>query len=594
MKNTKQYENLVAQIEPHNIEAEEMIVGGIFEGGSLLSNVRDIIAPQAFFSSHLGAIFEVSLKILDTGIQINTLSIARSLESSGFKDLGGNESTAVFVDRLYSDIMGRVFCPNIESYIYCAEVIREDWTRRRIISAAREAISSAQDRTKTLIDTYNKLQDSASGAVSASVTRNTLFNVGQKYSERCIELVDKDELETSPAVSTGFPSVDDMTDGGLRCGELTVIAGDSGMGKSMFAFQVAMNVALSTGKPIFLSSMEMSVQSVIDRWISANSRVSLTKIRRREIGEDDGLRIIGSAATGDRLQNICLDEDSTAPLNQILSRAKDHARRHTSKHGGDGALGLIVIDNIQIAEMGDDEKAVDAINKFCKQVKQASKDLNVPIIILSQLNRASLSGPNKRPTKQSLHGGTGIMNNADYVWGLYRDDYYNPDTTDRDIAEILPIKGRNSIPNKAAKLFFEGAYSTFRELSSDCSPSRDKIAPQQEVPQRQEPRQITLEDLKPRPLTEEQLASIDYKGISIGCEVLADLPLETQEDVRTMQEMVKNGEVPPLDEICVVTNFYSYLLAIPDMPPIVMTQATLARESGAETKVDLSYLRLFK
>lgn len=589
MKNTKQYENLVAQIEPHNIEAEEMIVAGILEGGRLLSSVRDIIAPQAFFSSHLGAILEASLKILDAGIQINTISIARSLESSGFKDLGASESVASFVDRLYADLRERVYCPADDAYIYCAEVIREDWARRRIISAAREAIAAAQDRTKTLIDTYNKLQDSASAAVSASVTRNTLFNVGQKYSERCVELIDKDEVETSPAISTGFPSVDDMTDGGLRCGELTVIAGDSGMGKSMFAFQVAMNVALSTGKPVFISSMEMSVQSVLDRWISANSRVSLTKIRRREIGEDDGLRIIESATIGDRLQNVCLDEDSSAPLNQILSRAKDHARRYASKHGGDGQLGLIVIDNIQIAEMGDDEKAVDAINKFCKQVKQASKDLNVPIITLSQLNRASLSGSNKRPTKQSLHGGTGIMNNADYVWGLYRDDYYNPDTVDRDIAEVLPIKGRNSIPNKAARLFFEGTYSTFKELSANCEPTRS-AKPQQAIAKSQPLKQITHEDLTPRPLTTEQLASIDYKGIEVGCEVVTDLSFE---DAQTTKEMIEGKEVPPLDEVCVVTNLHSYLLAIPDMEPIIMTEVTLARESGSEMKVDLSNLRRF-
>jgi hypothetical protein len=362
------------------------------------------------------------------------------------------------------------------------------------------------------------------------------------------------------------------------------------MGKSMFAFQIAMNVALSTAKPVFISSMEMSAQSVTDRWISSTSRVLLSRIRRREITEADAEKIIKSMDLSDRLTNVCLDQDSSAQLNQILSRAKDHARNHARIHGGDGQLALLVIDNVQIAEMGDDEKTADRINKFCKQAKQASKDLNVPIILLSQINRDSLKGTNKRPTMQAMHGGTGIRNNADFVWGLYRDEYYNPDTVDRDIAEVIQIKARESESNRVARLFFEGIYSTFKELGADCAPTRSKTEPQRSIAVSPAPGQITSEDLKPLPLTAEQLASIDYKNIELGCEVVTD---SLSEDLQTIEEMISNGEIPPLDEVCVVTKIYSYLLAIPGHKPMIVTEVTLARESGSEMKVDLFNLRRF-
>lgn len=525
--------NFLSQIEPHNIQAEELIIGEVLAGGSLLSTVADIISSEMFFTGFLGAIYGAAVHLENLGTPINTMSLARSLESTGFRDIAGHESVGSFMNYLYGEIMGRTFCSSPDEYVYAAQLIREMWTRRSLIKTAREAIAAAQDLQKPVLEVCNTVHDSVSDAVSGHETKTTLRNMGAVFNERALELIDPDAKEVSPAYSTGFPSLDGLSDGGLWCGELTLIAGASGMGKSGLAFQIAMNVALSTGKPIFIASMEMTARGVVDRWISSLSRVLLSKLRRREIDQQDMERILASMTFGDRLSSVCLDEDSSAPLNVIISRAKEHARKFKRKNGGDGQLGLLVIDNLQIAETSNAENQTIAINSLCKKTKGIAKDLNVPIISLSQLTKESLKGADKRPTREALSGGGGIVNNADAIWGLYRDEYYNADTVERNIAEIIALKQRSSEAGRVAKLRYEGHYQTFSELKN--------IATRNPVVIQAIATSTTIDT------TDDQ----QYFGdLEVGCQVMLDISYATAEEKKEISDRISAGQLPKPSDTC--------------------------------------------
>lgn len=539
MSTEKRFEHLSAQIDPHNIDAEELLIGEVFAGGSPLSLVKGILTPEMFFSGFLGAIYGAALDLSDYNSPINIISLTRSLESTGFKDIGSNSTISGFVHQVYGDIVGRTYCPNGESFVYAAEVVREMWVRRKIISIARETISLAQDMSKPIAESISRIQDDLSAIARFRDTKQTVFSVGEAYSSRVMELLDADGVESSPAIPTGFPSIDAMLDGGFRCGDLHVIAGASGMGKSMFAFQIAMNIAIATKKPVFIASMEMSTNRVVDRWIAATAQVPLSNIRRRNLNSDEGNRILESISMGNCLNNVAIDEDSSAPLTQIVARAKEFARNHAKKYGGDGQLGLLVIDNLQIAEMGDegDKNTVNAINKFCKDCKGFAKELNIPVVILSQMNRASLSGNDKRPTAQGLFGATGIQANADAVLGIYRDEYYNKDTVDRGVAEILPLKVRDSAPDTVAKLEFQGHYASFVDRAS--------VKPKLVKPKLVEMLYPTL--VAPASTSDEA----NYFGdLEVGCQVMLNISYSTPEEKQEMNDRLNAGEIPKPNEAC--------------------------------------------
>ena len=559
--------NFLSQIDPHNIQAEELIIGQVLTGASLLNTATDIISPEMFFTDFLGQIYGAAIRLENLGTPINTMSLTRSLETAGFRDIGNHQSVGSFVDHTYAELYARTFCSNPEDYTYAAELIRETWTRRSLIKTAREAIAAAQDMQKPVLDVCNAIQDSVGDAVSGHQTKTTLRNMGLVFNERALEFLDPEAIELSPAYSTGFPSLDNLSDGGLWCGELTLIAGASGIGKSGLAFQIAMNVALSTGKPIFIASMEMTARSVIDRWISSLSRVLLSKLRRREIDQQDMERILASMSFGDRLSNVCLDEDPSAPLNVMISRAKEHARKFKRKNGGDGQLALMVIDNLQIAETSNAENQTIAINSLCKKTKGIAKDLNVPIISLSQLTKESLKGADKRPTKEALSGGGGIVNNADTIWGLYRDEYYNKDTVERNIAEVIALKQRSSEDGRVAKLRYEGQYQTFSELGNVAGPK--------------------LANSEPKQAIAEEPDEYYYNKLKVGDSVVVNEGYSLFRNETTIADMIANKEIPPFGVICTITRLWTeeYLGS-------KMGGAALKTPDGVELHSSPDYLRL--
>ena len=546
MKDTKQVQNLNALVEPNSVEAEETIIAGVFEGGSLLSLVADAITPEMFFSSLLGAFFRASLYLRVNDRAINTLAIISALQETGFRDLYGFESVSALVHSTYADIMGRVYISSSDHYETAADLVRQKYVRREMIKAGRAAIAAAQNDEISILDAGTKAQDMISEAMSASQKKSSVFEVGETYTSLCAELVDPEASEYNPVIPSGYAAWDEMLEGGFRGGELPIIAGDSAIGKSMLLFGAAWNMAKflnPLGKVGYICSMEMSTRSVVQRWIASEAKVALSRMRRRELNEADCERIVKSSEVAQMLNNLAIDEDNKATIPQMLNRAKEFARKYARKHGGTGELGFIVHDNIKIAEKGGDDLGL--VNRYLKDLKGVAKDYNIPVISLSQMTRESLKGADKRPNIEGLYGGKAIEENADDVFGLYRGVKYDDFSVPADRAEIIRLKGRNSDQSRANKtimLGFNGSLSTFYDLGAP------KLAQQSELKQ----------------AIATQVREENYFGdLEVGCEVILDIAYSTPEGKQDMNDRINAGQVPKPNEVCGVT-----LLTVAEHPEI--------------------------
>ena len=568
MKDTQRVQNLNALIEPNNVEAEQLIIAGVFEGGSLLSLVADAITPEMFFSSLLGAFYRASLFLRNSDRDINTLNIASALRETGFKDLYGFESIAALVHSTYADVMGGTYIQSPAHYESAAALIRGASIRRDLIKASRAAIAAAYDEEVTILDACTKAQDLIGEAMSASQPRSTVFEVGAAYSDRIAEFLDPEAEDSSPIIPSGYAAWDEMLEGGFRGGEFTVIGGDSGIGKSMLLFGAAWNMAKflsAQGKVGYIGSMEMSTRNVIDRWIASEAKVALSRMRRRDFNENDFERIAKASAVGDLLNNLAIDEDNKATIPQILNRAKEFARKHANKHGGTGELGFIVIDNIKIAEKGGEDFGL--INRYVKELKGISKDYNIPVISLSQLTKESLKGSDKRPTIDGLYGGKAIEENADDVFGLYRGIKYDDFSVPEDRAEIIALKRRNadgSGKNKRITLGFNGSLSTFYDLGA---PKLANSEPKQAIAQ--EPDEYY------------------YNKLKVGDSVVVNEDYSLFRNKTTIADMIAGKEIPPFGVICTVTRLWTE-----EYVGSKMGGVALKTSEGIELHSSPDYLRL--
>lgn len=572
MKDPQQIQRLNAQIEPSNVEAEQTIIAGVFEGGSLLSLVADAITPEMFFSSLLGAFFRASLFLRNSDRDINTLTLAAALQEMGFKDFYGFDSISALVHNTYADIMGSTYIQSPAHYESAAALIREASVRRDLIKAGRAAIAAAYDQEISVLDACTKAQDLIGDAMTSSQVRSTVFEVGTTYTNMCAELLDPQIGEFNPVIPSGYAAWDEMLEGGFRGAELAVIGGDSAIGKSMLLFGAAWNMAKflsDQGRVGYIGSMEMSTRSVVHRWIASEAQVALSRMRRRELSEADCERIMKASSAGEMLNNLVIDEDNKATIPQMLNRAKEFARKHARKYGGSGELGFMVIDNIKIAEKGGDD--FNLVNRYLKDLKGIAKDYNIPIISLSQLTRESLlKSSDKRPTVEGLYGGKAIEENADDIFGLYRGVKYDDFSIPTNRAEIIRLKGRNSDQSKENRtilLGFNGALSTFYDLGEP------KLA------QKSEQKQAIA-----TPVTED----INYFGdLEDGCQVVLDISYSTPEEKSEISDRINAKQLPKPNEVCGVTR-----LSVCETPEVgKFGVAHLILPDNSEMKVAVDELR---
>ena len=450
---------LVERVPPHNLEAEMAVLCSVFLDGEVVGNLVPILKPGDFYRTAHARLYEAMLGIYDRNEPVNPISVAEACRSLGIlDDVGG-------VD-YFAKLVGVVDTPaNAE---YFAGIIREKAVARSLISASTEIQQAAYEEAVSG-EALLEMAESKVYELSAHREINEAQGVGQLLHETFEELQRGD----GPAVGvlTGFYQFDDMT-GGLRPGELIVVAGRPSMGKSSFALNIACNAAVRQGKSVAVFSLEMTGRNIVRNMLCSEARIDGKKMRKgRFLSDEDHLRLRDAAGP---LFEARLFVDDTPSLTPTLLRAK--ARRIKSRHG----LDLILIDYLQLMDGHvagrNSENRQQEISYISRTLKQLGRELEVPVIALSQLNRMAEQREGNRPKLSDLRESGAIEQDADVICLLYRPEYYLSARADESAraqaagkAEVIIGKQRNG-PTGTVVLHFHKEWTLFANPHHESIP----------------------------------------------------------------------------------------------------------------------------
>ena len=441
------------RVPPHSIEAEQSVLGGLLLENAAFDKIADLIAESDFYRDEHRRIYRQIRKLLERAKPADVVTVAESLDLAGEgSDTGG----LAYLGELAANTPSAA---NIRRY---AEIVRERAILRQLVTAGDEIAGSALNPLgrdpKTLLDEAEaKVFAIAEGGLrhqSGFVHINPLLT---QVVERIQELHDRDNPSDITGLPSGYHDLDAKT-AGLQAGDLLIVAGRPSMGKTSFALNIAEHVALEVGLPVAVFSMEMGGTQLAMRMLSSVGRLDAHRVRTGRLNDDEWSRL--SFALG-KMHEAPLYIDETPALNPIDLRAR--TRR---LHRQCGKLGLVVIDYLQLmSATSQGENRATEISEISRSLKGLAKELNVPVMALSQLNRSLEQRPYKRPVMSDLRESGAIEQDADVIMFIYRDEVYNPDTPDKGLAEIIIGKQRNG-PIGTVRLTFLGEYTRFENFAS--------------------------------------------------------------------------------------------------------------------------------
>ena len=436
---------------PHSVEAEQAVLGGLMLDANAWDAVADIVSAADFYRQDHRLIFEAVTEVIERRGPCDAVTVSEHLERKGLSDETGG---LAYLGTLARDTPSAA---NVRSY---AEIVRERAILRQLVEAGGAIASSALESSGR---TATELVDEAERRVFEIAERGTRSRAGfQSVKQVLPATVDRlDALHQNPGqltgVTTGFTDLDRMTTG-LQPGDLVIIAGRPSMGKSTLAVNIAENAAVGHGLPSAVFSMEMSAEQLTLRMISSLGRVNQGHLRTGQCSDEDWSRINGAIA---QLSEAPLYVDETPALSPTEVRAR--ARRLKREKG----LGLIVVDYLQLMQVaGSKENRATEISEISRSLKALAKELQLPVIALSQLNRSVEQRTEKRPVMSDLRESGAIEQDADLILFIYRDEVYNEASADKGIAEIIIGKQRNG-PIGTIRLAFNGSLTKFENLASD-------------------------------------------------------------------------------------------------------------------------------
>ncbi|MGH8250978.1 MAG: replicative DNA helicase [Steroidobacteraceae bacterium] len=436
---------------PHSVEAEQAVLGGLMLDSNAWDAVADLVAAADFYRRDHRLIFESIAEVAESRGSCDAVTVSEHLERKGrLEEIGG----LAYLGAIARDTPSAA---NVRAY---AEIIRERSILRQLVAAGGEIAAAATDSRGR---PASELVDEAERRVFQIAERGSHGKSGfiaiRDVLPRTIDRLDL--LHQSPGeirgVPTGFTQLDRKTTG-LQAGDLVVIAGRPSMGKTTLAVNIAENAAIAKGVPSAIFSMEMSAEQLTLRLISSLGRVNQTHLRTGNFSEEDWSRIQGAMA---QLSGAPLYVDETPALTPTEVRAR--ARRLKRERG----LGLIVVDYLQLMQVsGTKENRATEISEISRSLKALAKELQVPVVALSQLNRAVEQRTDKKPVMSDLRESGAIEQDSDLILLIYRDEVYDPNTTRRGVADIIIAKQRNG-PIGEVQLTFLGEYTRFENLVAE-------------------------------------------------------------------------------------------------------------------------------
>jgi replicative DNA helicase len=441
------------KLPPHSVEAEQSVLGGLLLENDALDKIADILSANDFYRHDHRVIYEHISRLIEHSKPADIVTLAEALESTA--QLAGVGGIA-YLGALAQNVPGSA---NIRRY---AEIVRERAVMRKLVEVGSSIADSAfspqgKDAAQLLDEAEAKIFEIAEGGSRSAQGFIDIKTILPQVADRIDQLFQRDNPSDVTGIPTGFTDLDSMTSG-LQPGDLVIVAGRPSMGKTAFSLNIAENVALDTGLPVAVFSMEMAATQLAMRMIGSVGRLDQHKMRTGRLEDEDWVRL--TTALG-KLNDAPLFIDESAGLNALEVRAR--ARR---LHRQCGKLGLIVLDYLQLmsATRSGENRATE-ISEISRSLKALAKELDVPVVALSQLNRGLEQRPNKRPVMSDLRESGAIEQDADVILFIYRDEVYNSDSQDKGTAEIIIGKQRNG-PIGTIRLTFLGEHTRFENFAS--------------------------------------------------------------------------------------------------------------------------------
>ncbi len=439
------------KIPPHSIEAEQSVLGGLLLENRAWDKVADVVGEQDFYRQDHRLIFRSIATLAEQDKPLDAITLSEWLKD---RDELENAGGMAYLMTLAKDTPSAA---NIRAY---AEIVREKSVLRQLISIGSEitddAFNAGERPSKELLDEAERKVFEIAEQGNRAQDFQDIKTLLKETLAHIDELSKSDATLTGAA--TGYTDLDNMTSG-LQKGDLIIVAGRPSMGKTTFSMNLAEFIAINDKKPVAIFSMEMPAEQLILRMFASIGRVPLNDIRTGKIREEDWPRI-GMAVKTFGETKLFIDDTAAMSPTEIRAKARRLAREH-------GQLGCIVIDYIQLMQSGNksDNRAAE-ISEISRGLKALAKELECPVIALSQLNRSLEQRPNKRPIMSDLRESGAIEQDADVIMFIYRDEVYNEDTPDKGMAEVIIGKQRNGAIGKV-RLTFTGKYTRFDNFMPD-------------------------------------------------------------------------------------------------------------------------------
>jgi replicative DNA helicase len=438
------------KLPPHSIEAEQSVLGGLMLDNSTWDTVSEVLTEDLFYRRDHRLIFRTMEKLINASQPVDVITVQEELDRVGELEAGGG------LDYLVTLARNTPSASNIRAY---SEIVRDRALLRQMIAVSQEISDSAFNPEGMLPE--DLLNDAERKIFQIAESRP---NQGgpepvNPLLKKAVERIDMlfNNAEAMTGVSTGFDDLDESTTG-LQPSDLIIVAARPSMGKTTFAMNLVENALMLSGRPVLVFSLEMPADQLVTRMLSSLGRINQTKVRTGQLEEEDWPRLT-TAVNMLRDKPLYIDDTAGISPNEMRSRARRIKREH-------GDLALIMIDYLQLMQIKGTkmESRTAEISEISRSLKALAKEMECPVVALSQLNRALEQRPNKRPVNSDLRESGAIEQDADVIMFIYRDEVYNEDSEQKGIAEIIIGKQRNG-PIGTARLAFIGKYTPFENLA---------------------------------------------------------------------------------------------------------------------------------
>ncbi|MGE0384727.1 MAG: replicative DNA helicase [Gammaproteobacteria bacterium] len=439
------------KLPPHSIEAEQAVLGGLMIDNEAWIPVAERVVEEDFYRADHRLVFRAIYSLSNDAKPCDVVTVAEWLEHNNQLDQAGG---LPFLARIAENT------PSAANIVAYADIVRERSVLRQLIAAGTEITGSGFVPEGRNAD---ELLDNAERLVFQIADRHARsHNRIHGIKELLLKAVDRidtlfEQGSSITGVPTGYYEFDDKTSG-LQRGDLIIVAGRPSMGKTAFALNIAQHAAIQGSLPAVVFSMEMPGEQLAMRMISSLGRIDQHKVRTGKLGDDDWPRLT-SAVTILSEAKMFIDDTPALTPSELRARCRRIAREH--------GLGLVVVDYLQLMQVqGTKENRATEISEVSRSLKAIARELEVPVIALSQLNRSLEQRQDKRPQMSDLRESGAIEQDADLIVFIYRDEVYNENSEDKGVAEIIIGKQRNG-PIGKVRLAFLGQYTTFENLATD-------------------------------------------------------------------------------------------------------------------------------